>query len=297
MEFETRHIKAFLAVCDTLNFSTAARKLGIAQSVVSRAVADLEARIGAELILRSTRTVALTPAGAAFLADARDFEERVGAIALNARLVASGQRGRLRLGIDETASQGLCGRLAKAFADSFPEAHLALVGCDSDLQRRSLLSGDLDAGIVLGSFGGPGLDSRVLASEPLMAVFPAAGQAGAGKSVRWADLAGRPLVLGALPGWSAFRRLLDVCAAPAGGPGSVRCEAPGMPLVLDLVRAGLGISFHAGALRAGVDDGLVLHPVDAAHATVHTSLVWSRTARNQLVEPFVALAQQIAGAR
>jgi DNA-binding transcriptional LysR family regulator len=292
MDFETRHLKVFLTVCETMNFSTAARRLGLAQSAVSRAVADLEARIGTELFRRSTRSVRLTPAGTAFLADARDLAERLQAIGQNARLVASGQRGHLRLGVDETAFHGCCGTLARSFSARFPDAHLIFVGCDSDTQRQLLLSGDLDAGLVLGSFGGPGLDSRVLTAAPVMAVLPAALPIAARESVTWADLTGQRIILGASPGWMAFRRVLDMSAAATGGLGQVRYEMPTMPMVLDLVRAGLGISFHAGPLRAYRTEGLALKPLVSDHSTVHTSIVWSRAERNRLVEPFVALALQ-----
>lgn len=64
-------VEAFLAVAEHKSFSAAARELGIAQSTVSRRITNLEARLGHQLMLRTTRKVALTDAGISYAADLR----------------------------------------------------------------------------------------------------------------------------------------------------------------------------------------------------------------------------------
>jgi len=64
-------LRAFVAVADSAGFAAAARKLGLSAPAVTRAVAAIEGRLGAQLLHRSTRTVRLTEVGARFLDDCR----------------------------------------------------------------------------------------------------------------------------------------------------------------------------------------------------------------------------------
>ena len=64
-------LRAFVAVADGASFAAAARKLGLSAPAVTRAVAAIEARLGAQLLHRSTRSVRLTEVGARFLDDCR----------------------------------------------------------------------------------------------------------------------------------------------------------------------------------------------------------------------------------
>lgn len=63
MSIETRHLRCFLAVSDTLHFGQAAERLHVAQPALSRTIRQLERELGAQLLVRSTRSVSLTPAG------------------------------------------------------------------------------------------------------------------------------------------------------------------------------------------------------------------------------------------
>ena len=64
-------LRAFVAVADSAGFAPAARKLGLSAPAVTRAVAAIETRLGAQLLQRSTRSVRLTEVGGRFLDDCR----------------------------------------------------------------------------------------------------------------------------------------------------------------------------------------------------------------------------------
>ena len=68
---ETRLLRQFIAVAEELHFNRAAQRLHMAQPPLSQAIQRLEAQVGAPLLARTNRSVALTPAGAAFLETAR----------------------------------------------------------------------------------------------------------------------------------------------------------------------------------------------------------------------------------
>src|ERR1700722_16236646 len=114
--FTVRHgaldgVEAFLAVAQHRNFSKSAAELGVAPSAVSQAIRTLEARIGAPLFIRTTRSVGLTEAGQRFLSRAKPaFEELVAASAV-ARDLGQRPAGLLRLAVPRAAGAVVLGRL------------------------------------------------------------------------------------------------------------------------------------------------------------------------------------------
>ena len=102
--FTVRHgaldcVEAFLRVAQHRNFRKAAAELGVTPSAISQAVRTLEARVGAPLFIRTTRSVGLTEAGDRFLSRAKPaFEELVAASEV-ARGLGQRPAGRLRLSV------------------------------------------------------------------------------------------------------------------------------------------------------------------------------------------------------
>src|SRR5947208_1758596 len=92
-EVELRELRYFLAVAEELNFGRAARRLGMAQPPLSKAVRQLESRLGVPLLERTTRRVALTPAGEVLVDQARyALEAATAAVARTRRAGATRPR-------------------------------------------------------------------------------------------------------------------------------------------------------------------------------------------------------------
>ena len=145
-------VEAFLAVARHRNFRRAAAELGVTPSAVSQAVRVIEARIGAALFLRTTRSVGLTEAGQRFFDRAGPaFEELVNAGEMAGEL---GKRptGLLRLSVPRAVVPLILEPVIASFCRAYPEIELEIAATD---QMVDLAAGGFDAGLRLGQFIAP----------------------------------------------------------------------------------------------------------------------------------------------
>src|SRR5882757_6156313 len=142
-------VEAFLSVAQHRSFRKAAADLGVTPSAISQAVRTLEARVGAALFIRTTRSVGLTEAGERFLSRAKPaFEELVAASEL-ARDLGQRPTGLLRLTVPRAVVPILLERLIASFCQAYPEVEVE-IAASADLV--DIAAGGFDAGVRLGQF-------------------------------------------------------------------------------------------------------------------------------------------------
>src|SRR3984885_11770832 len=142
-------VEAFLSVAQHRNFRKAAADLGVTPSAISQAVRTLEARVGAALFIRTTRSVGLTEAGARFLSRAKPaFEELVAASGV-ARAPGQLPAGLLRLTVPRAVVPILLERHIASFCQAYPEVEVEIASI-ADLV--DIAAEGFDAGIRLGQF-------------------------------------------------------------------------------------------------------------------------------------------------
>src|SRR6478735_9080790 len=142
-------VEAFLSVARHRSFRKAAAELGVTPSAMSQTVRALEARVGAVLFIRTTRSVGLTEAGKRFLERAKPaFEELVAAGAVAHDL---GQRptGLLRLAVPRAVVPILLEPLVGSFCQAYPEVEVEIVASE---ELVDLAADGFDAGIRMGQF-------------------------------------------------------------------------------------------------------------------------------------------------
>jgi DNA-binding transcriptional LysR family regulator len=138
-----------VAVADHGGISHAAERLRIAQPAVSRKIRDLEAELGVDLLLREGRRVFLTDAGRAFAERARAVLIASNHAADEARRIAKGEAGHLRIGLLESASwAGHLPRGLNRYARAYQNVRLDILPMGSVDQIDALLAEDLDAALV-----------------------------------------------------------------------------------------------------------------------------------------------------
>src|SRR5260221_5576531 len=142
-------VEAFLSVAQHRNFRKAAADLGVPPSAISQAVRTLEARVGAALFIRTTRSVGLSEAGARFLSRAKPaFEELIAASEV-ARDLGQRPTGLLRLTVPRAVVPILLEPLIASFCQAYPKVEVEIAASE---ELVDLAAGGFDAGVRLGQF-------------------------------------------------------------------------------------------------------------------------------------------------
>lgn len=243
---ELRHLRYFVAVADHGGISHAADRLRIAQPAVSRQIRDLEAELGVDLLLREGRRVILTDAGRAFAARARAILVDAEAAADEARRVAKGETGRLRIGLLESASWS--GHLPVAlnrYARAYPNVRLDVVPMSSVAQIDALLAGEIDAGFVYRQDNLIEDELTVLSLRTDDIVLAASAELVFDKEggLELEDIDGLPLIAFPRSAAPAFYDQLFDALAEIGFDPFVAREAENETTMLSLVSAGVGCAF------------------------------------------------------
>ncbi len=293
MTYDLRHVRAFVAVAETLSFRAAAERAHMAQPAVSRTIRDLEARLGATLFTRDTHHVALTEAGAVFLDDARALLAAAERAQQAARAAQAGRRGRLSVAYMDFATHRLLPAILPAFKAREPDVSVDLIYMATERQRVALLRGEIDIGLMIGPFDSPDVASLTLESQDLLLGLPHAHRLARRPALpTLAEAAAEPLVLGAMEGWSAFRAILGRAFEQVGAAPRVVQEASTLSAIFAMVGAGMGLTIHAGPPSRYDTSGLILRPFVDRLPVVPTVMSWRPGLRDAFTGRFVAAAQQ-----
>src|ERR1700740_1531071 len=145
-------VEAFLSVAQHRSFRRAAGELGVTPSAISQAVRALEARVGAALFIRTTRSVGLTEARERFLLRAKPaFEELVAASEV-ARDLGRRPAGLLRLSVPRAVVPLILEPVIESFCQAYPEIELEIAASE---ELVDIVADGFDAGIRLGEFIAP----------------------------------------------------------------------------------------------------------------------------------------------
>ena len=240
---ETRQLEYFVAVAEELSFTRAALRLLAVQSTVSAGIKSLESDLRTTLFDRSTRAVALTPAGAAFLPEAKAALAALDRARAVVEEAGAGLRGSLRIGtMTSVGSIDLPGLLG-AFHRRYPlvDLHLTVSTGGSTGLAEDVRTGRLDAAMLaLPASDLAGLSARRLDRRPYVVLLPPGHRLADRTAITVTDLAGEEFV--DTPRGFGNRIGVERAFEAAGTPRRVVAEVADMRVVPDYVRVGLGIA-------------------------------------------------------
>ena len=274
-----------MAIAEEQSFTRAAQRCFVVQSALSRQIKSLESELGVRLFARTSRKVEVTPAGEAFVKQARlclQAAERAKASAA----AAHGQiRGSLTIGVIPTVTAVNIAAVLGAFRRSYPEVgvHVRTGGSDEFLRR--IAAGELDVGF-LGLAEGvtpQGVQTQELSRERLVAVLAEGHRLAGQHRLRLKDLADEPFV--DFPEGSSGREQSDLAFDRARLRREVSLEANTADLLTGLVRQGLGVALVAPSV-ARQAPGCVCIPVSDSPVRVEY-LAWDSFNPSPAAQAFV----------
>lgn len=266
---ELRHLRYFIAVAEEQHFTRAAQRLHMAQPPLSQAIRQLESELGVQLLQRSTRSVALTPAGQAYLERARDILDELGDASEHARRVAAGAVGRLVIGCVGSATYSLLPQLSRGLARELPGVDFAFRG---ELlvpdQVAALRSGAIDVALLRPPVTDLGLTVEPLRKDRLVVALPEAHSLASKDRVRLKQLANTDLIVHSADRRSVMYDVVLGLLHDAGVESHIRHEVGETSTLITLVAGGLGVAVVPEPVRALRLEGVVYRPLVQPATTV-----------------------------
>jgi DNA-binding transcriptional LysR family regulator len=263
---ETRELRYFVAVAEELHFGRAAQRLGIAQPPLSRAIGQLERRLGVTLFSRDSRNVTLTEAGSVLLREGRAALDALSAAELRTRRASRRTPG-LVLVTKAGASSELLAKLLDAYAAEPDSVPVDVLLCGPGEQERLLRDGRADVALLHRPFDSTtGFDAEELHTEGQVVLLPPGHPLATSSELRMADLADLEL-----PRWP------DRDGHYPDGPGpAVRDNTQ----LLQLIALGRATAIVPESVRGHLHDDLATVPVPDAPA-VTTVIAWPPHSRSR----------------
>ncbi|WP_310714828.1 LysR family transcriptional regulator [Streptomyces lydicus] len=273
IDLETRELEYFLMVAEELHFGRAAVRLSIAQPALSKAIRRIETRLGVPLFIRTSRHVALTPAGKALQEHGRHALNAISAAVRHAQRAADTQS-HLRLVLKPGGDAGLLSPILAGYAHE-PDARRVDILFSGPADRTDFLrDGRADIGLLYTPLDSlHGLAHERLHTEGRVVIVPSTHRLAERDTVQLSDLQGETL-----PRWKGI----------PGGDGTGP-EVADVIQLLHMITVGRMVGVLPRSLVNPVPAGVVCVPVTDAPPS-HLVLAWKEHDHRPLVASFVAAA-------
>jgi DNA-binding transcriptional LysR family regulator len=288
---ELRHIRYFLAVADARNFTRAAAALGIGQPPLSQQIKDLEAELEVQLFHRVPHGAELTPAGEAFLIEARETINAAERAVSEAKCAARGESGRLRIGFTSSAAFNVTVPTAiRNFGRAYPRVRLALDEANTQRLFADVTGGRLDAAFVrIGPEGMAPLRSRRFPDEAMVVALPASHPLSGLERIALKQIADDTLILFPRSVAPSFHDVITGACRAAGFEPIAGQEVPQQSSIINLVAAEAGVAIVPLSLAQVRIEGVHFVAIEGTAPTAHLSLIWRRDSLSVTLKNFLAL--------
>lgn len=291
---ELRLYRYFVTLAETLHFGRAAARLGIAQPPFSQQIQKLEHDLGTLLLRRNNRKVELTPAGMAFLEEARRTLAAAERAERAARLAGEGRSGQLSIGmINSAVYEDTIPTVVLRLSERHPGIDLSLREMTTPQQIRALHAGEIQVGFVRPPIHDTELETLTVHTEPLLLALPAAHPLAGLPAVPLGKLAADPWVM--LPsglGLGFYEQVIDICRK-AGFMPETHQVATEIPTMISLIAAGLGVTLVPASITNLRRTGVVYRPIEGQNELVETVAVWTPAHASPLLDRFLEILREV----
>jgi len=286
---DTRQLRSFIAVAQHLNFTEAAKHLYLAQSSLSRQIAELEKELGVSLFSRTNRSVQLTPAGSLLLKEAASLISQIDAIIEQTRKANSGFIGSLRIGC-HGLERYFFPKLAKTFRQNYANINLYIDWLNIKALNNALLCRTVDIGFTL-ELEVQHLSeimSKKIYTDPLVVMMPHDHPLAQCSQINLSSLMTEPFVILSrqeCPG--AFQNTVQLCVENGFSPNIISEPATIEALIL-LVESGVGISIISQHMEAYGNSNMRFIPLTNTNAIINIVVCWNKKNNNPAIPLFVS---------
>jgi DNA-binding transcriptional LysR family regulator len=268
-----RQLRYFAVLATELNYRRAAEKLFITQPALSTAIKQLEHHFGVSLFIRSTREVALTDLGAAWLPQVQQALGGVDAVVENLVTLSGTRQGRLRFGYLIGTGADLLFRIVRHFETAYPDVIVEPIEFDFADPTAGLADGAAEVALIRPPVDLPEHRMLILDSESWVACLPRDHRLAGRPEVHIAELLDDPIVCAPLTAgsWRDYWLAMD---ARGHRPPTIAAVAATYEAETTLIARGLGISFTTSSVARFYDrPGIVYVPI-TDRPPCFTALAW-----------------------
>ncbi|MCY1269997.1 Hca operon transcriptional activator HcaR [compost metagenome] len=235
-----KQLRAFLAVAQTLSFAQACERLHLSQPALSLAIKTLEESLGGPLLVRTTRSVALTPEGETLLPIARsllaDWDNAEDLLRQHFTL----QLGKVSIAAMPSFAGNLLPEVLMNFRNRYPKVNVAVHDVINEQVLEMVRNRRVELGVAFEPENLDGLDFAPFYSDCFVAVLPADSTLATRQRVTWAELLRENFITLQRP--SAVRLLMEESVAARHGKLPVAFESHQLVTIGRMVAQGLGVS-------------------------------------------------------
>jgi DNA-binding transcriptional LysR family regulator len=240
MRIDFLGLHAFVAIAERGSFGQAAAHLNLSQTALSHRMRKLEDDLGVRLLARTTREVALTPAGLELLPKVKGMIEDLSSSLETLRQQGRERQERLAVGCLPTIAAGRLAGALERLRRAHPGVNVRVYDNSANEIAEHVASGAAEFGITLVASHRWDFDTTLLVREPFVLVAKADAPLPAAGTVSWADLAGLPLIR--ISPQTGNRMIIDDALGARRESLSWRYEVQHVATAMALVRAGLGMT-------------------------------------------------------
>jgi DNA-binding transcriptional LysR family regulator len=295
LNLELRLLRYAIAVAEELHFTRASQRLHLATPSLSRQIRQLEQTLGYALFERGTRAVTLTPAGAAFVAEARRALMHAQRAVEAGAVASAGGSGVIRVGYTPLLCAAVLPQIRKAFAQSANDMPVLFQSTYSTSQIDQILCGHLDIGLVVLPLAISELRTDCMFRSRLVAAIPEGSDLAKKAAIGADEMTGQSIIwFGRLTNPQLYQDFVGRCQQ-AGFTPNITHEVSTVMEMLDSVAAGMGIAFVKDTVPSRFrPQGIVFREIAAPEFVLEIGVAYRDEGCSESLLAFLQVLKQLS---
>jgi DNA-binding transcriptional LysR family regulator len=255
MHLDLHGLQAFVAIAERGSFRAAAAHLNLTQTALSHRIRKFEEGAGVQLLSRTTRQVALTPAGAELLPRARRILDDMASAMDRLSVMARQAEPKLAFGCLPTIAMVRLPEIMARFRTRYPQTAIRVFDSSASEIADRVQAGDADFGVTVVAANRWDLDAKPIVKEPFVLLSRRSDGLAGREALAWADIAHLPLIR--ISAETGNRILIDDALGARKETLNWRFEVQRVTTAVALVGAGVGYAVLPKLAVRTVDEGLL----------------------------------------